>query len=65
MAEFNYEDGARGTEEDPHTFDLMIFSHYEPGKVLSAGGWSKKIGPPTWKALDRRAVEALVGWPLD
>ncbi len=61
----HYEDGARGTEEDPHTFDLVIFSHYEPRKVLSAGGWSKKVGPPTWKALDRRTVEVLVGWPLD
>ncbi|HKH76475.1 MAG TPA: hypothetical protein VKA51_05910 [Rubrobacteraceae bacterium] len=62
----HYEDGARGTEEDAHTFDLVIFSHYEPRKVLSAReGWSKKIGAPTWKALDRRAVEVLVGWPLD
>jgi hypothetical protein len=57
----HYEDGARGTEEDAHTFDLVIFSHYEPRKVLSANGWNKKIGLPTWKALDRASVEVLVG----
>jgi hypothetical protein len=26
----HYEDGARGSPEDPHTFDLVLFSSYEP-----------------------------------
>jgi hypothetical protein len=61
----HYEDGAGGTEENPHTFDLVVFSHYEPHKILSADSWSMKIGAPSWKALDRRAVEVLVGRSLD
>lgn len=29
----HYEDGARGYEEDPETFDLVIFTNYEPKRV--------------------------------
>jgi hypothetical protein len=56
-------DGARGTpsEADPPTFDLVEFSHYEPRGVLRAGEWRKEIGEPSWKALDRASVEALIG----
>lgn len=61
----HYEDGARGTPDDPHTFDLTTFAHYEPRQVLGVDGWSKKIGPPSWKALDRTTVEALVGGRVD
>ena len=60
----HYEDGARGTPEDPHTFDLVLFSGYEVSEVLRAGEWRKEIGAPNWKALDRASVEALIGGPL-
>lgn len=57
----HYEDGARGTEEDPHTFDLVIFSNYVPMEFVSAAGWDRRLGRPSWKALDRATVEALIG----
>jgi hypothetical protein len=60
----HYLDGARGTPEDPATFDLVTFSHYEPREVLRAGVWSKEIGEPSWKPTDRATVEALVGGQL-
>jgi hypothetical protein len=48
-----YEDGVRGTREDPQTFDLVSFDGPPPG-----GG---PPDPPRWRPLDRRTVEALVG----
>jgi hypothetical protein len=58
----HYEDGARGTPEDPHTFDLVEFSHYEVEDLGAyMGEERKRIGSPSWKALDRASVEALVG----
>lgn len=63
----HYEDSARETREDPASFDLITFAHYEPRQVLGvdvAKPGSKKIGPPSWKALDRATVEALVGGPV-
>jgi hypothetical protein len=61
----HYQDGARGTPEDPATFDLVAFEHYEPREVLRAGEWAKEIGEPRWKSLDRATVETLIGEPLD
>jgi hypothetical protein len=63
----HYEGGARGSEatQDPATFDLVEFSHYEPRGVLRAGEWRKEIGEPSRSALDRASVEALVGEPLE
>jgi len=61
----HYEDGARGTPEDPATFDLVEFSHYEPKDVLRAGEWGKEIGEPSWRPLDRASVETLVGARVD
>jgi hypothetical protein len=61
----HYEDGARGTPEDPHTFDLVIFSGY--GITKRACSLSKGrvlLGHPTWKPLDRQSVETLVGEPI-
>jgi hypothetical protein len=60
-------DGARGSEatQDPATFDLVEFSHYEPRGVLRAGEWLKEIGEPSRSALDRASVEALIGEPLE
>jgi hypothetical protein len=57
----HYEDEARGTPEDRATFDLVLFSCYVVSEVLRAGEWREEIGAPTWKALDRASVEALVG----
>jgi hypothetical protein len=47
-----------GSEE---TFDLVVFAHHEAKEILRAGIWRKEIGSPTWKPLDRLAVEILVG----
>lgn len=60
----HYEDGARGTEEDPETFDLVNFAGYEVRDFVSVNGPEKRIGKPSWKALDRATVEALIGSPL-
>lgn len=57
----HYLDGARGTTTDPATFDLVEFAHYEVRNVMRAGQWCKEIGEPSWSALDRATVEALVG----
>ena len=44
------------------TFDLVIFGSYEVREV-SVGGKRRyyEIGSPSWKPLDRKAVEALLG----
>lgn len=57
----HYENGARGTEEDPETFDLVTFASYEPMDFVSVNGWDRRIGRPSWKALDRASVEWLIG----
>jgi hypothetical protein len=62
----HYQDGARGTPEDPHTFDLVTFSSYEVEDLAPyMGEERKRIGEPSWKPLDRATVEALIGEPLD
>lgn len=63
----HYEDGARGTREDPQTFDLVTFSSYEVedlGQLRYLGEQRQRIGEPFWKPLDRATVEALVGTPV-
>ena len=58
----HYQDGARGTPEDPHTFDLVSFESYEVEHLGAyLGEERKRIGEPSWKPLDRATVEALVG----
>ena len=49
-----------GSEE---TFDLVVFAHDEVRDVMRGGIRRKELGPPTWKPLDRRAVEVLVDCP--
>jgi hypothetical protein len=49
-----------GSEE---TFDLVVFAHEEIREVLRGGIRWKALGSPTWKPLDRRAVEVLVACP--
>ena len=61
----HYEDGARGTPSDPATFDLLAFSADDPEPVLRAGEWRIELGEPSWQALDRATVEALIGGPLE
>ncbi len=58
----HYEDGARGTTADPATFDLVTFSSYEVEDLGAyMGEERRRIGAPSWSALDRATVEALVG----
>jgi hypothetical protein len=49
-----------GSEE---TFDLVVFAHEEIREVMRDGIRRKALGPPTWKSLERRAVEVLVACP--
>lgn len=61
----HYESGSRGTPSDRATFDLLTFSNDEPKTELRAGVWRVELGEPSWKALDRATVEALVGRRVD
>jgi hypothetical protein len=62
----HYEYGARGTPDDPATFDLVTFASYEVENLGSyLGEERKRIGEPSWKPLTRYMVEALVGTELD
>jgi hypothetical protein len=48
-----------GTSE---TFELVVFSSYEIRERAPCLGETRiTIGEPTWKSLDRLAVEALIG----
>lgn len=49
------------TNGEEETFDLVTFIHYDVQKVLRGRTWSKEIGLPTRKPLDRQTVETLVG----
>lgn len=60
----HHENGARGTAEDPHTFDLVAFSDYRMHKTTRGGATRRVIGEPSWKPLDRSSAERLVGGPL-
>ena len=52
------------------TFDLVAFSSssssYEVREILHSGGDARhhNIGKPSWKSLDRKTVEALIGQPV-
>ena len=50
------------TDGHSETFELVVFSGNEVKECVPYLGETKlTIGEPTWKALDREAVEALVG----
>jgi hypothetical protein len=50
------------TDGRAETFELVVFSSYEvKEKAPYLGETRLTIGEPTWKPLDRRSVEALVG----
>ena len=62
----HYEDGARGTPEDPHTFDLVTFESYEVEDLGAYMGEKRqRIGEPSWQPLDRATVETLIAAKLD
>ncbi len=50
------------------TFDLVAFSSssYEVREIPHGGGDTRhhNIGKPSWKPLDRKIVEALIGQPV-
>ena len=58
----HYPPEATGRGEE--TFDLVVFGHHEVREVVRGGVWRKEIGSPTWKPLDRRSVEVLLGSPV-
>ena len=45
------------------TFDLVAFSSYEVREIPCGGGGARhhNIGKLSWKPLDRKTVEALIG----
>jgi hypothetical protein len=50
------------TDGTSETFELVVFSTYEvKERAPNLGEMRLTIGEPTWKTLDREAVEALVG----
>jgi hypothetical protein len=50
------------TDGHSETFELVVFSSYEVKERAPYLGETKlTIGEPTWKALDRESVVALVG----
>ncbi len=50
------------TDGHSETFELVVFSSYEVKERAPYLGETRlTIGEPTWKALDRESVEALVG----
>lgn len=52
----HYEDGARGNEEDPETFDLVTFASYVPSSFVGPQRPGKRIDKASWKALDWATV---------
>ena len=57
----HYPSEATGGSEEG--FDLVVFAHDEIRYVMRFGIGRKELGAPTWKPLDRRAVEVLVACP--
>jgi hypothetical protein len=54
------------TDGRTETFDLVVFGSSEVRERRAPywGEGAPEIGEPTWKRLDRRTVEALVGGPV-
>ena len=61
----HYLEGRYGGREDPETFDLVTFDRWDPEPVLRCGRWILELGVPSWKPIDRQAVEDLIGRGLD
>jgi hypothetical protein len=56
---------SEATHGSSETFELVVFSSYEiRERALYLGETRLTIGEPTWKTLDRKTVETLVGEEL-
>jgi hypothetical protein len=52
----------KATDGLSETFELVVFSSYQVTERAPYLGEARlTIGEPTWKSLDRRSVEALIG----
>ena len=47
------------------SFELVVFSDHKIREAVRNAGSRIEIGEPSWKVLDRKAVEVLVGQPVD
>ena len=47
------------------SFELVVFSDHKIREAVRNAGSRIEIGEPSWKALDRRSVEILLGGSLD
>jgi hypothetical protein len=49
------------TRDERETFDLVTFASDEPTEARGGRGWFVRLGEPDWEAVDRQAVEGLIG----
>ena len=49
----------------PETFDLVVFSSYEPRQVGSAFFWRHTLGEPDWRHCTRAQAKLIAGEDLD
>ena len=47
------------------SFELVVFSDHKIREAVRSAEPRIEIGEPSWKTLDRRSVEIIVGQPLD
>jgi hypothetical protein len=47
------------------SFELVVFSDHKIREAVRSAESRIEVGEPTWKTLDRRSVEIIVGQPLD
>ena len=47
------------------SFELVVYSDHKIRAAVRKAGSRSAIGEPTWKVLDRRSVELLLGQSLD
>ncbi len=53
------------TASGVESFELVVYSDHKIREAVRKAGSRIEIGEPTWKVLDRRSVELLLGQPLD
>ena len=47
------------------SFELVVFSDHKIREAVRSAENRIEVGEPSWKTLDRRSVEIIVGQPLD
>ena len=47
------------------SFELVVFSDNKIREAVHHAGSRIEVGEPSWKVLDRRSVEIIVGQPLE